>query len=104
MSPHPQAPVPPTSESKSNGSSDQLDVMKHQRNRSSFDGTKYKDGTWSTKNEEILLAPYEYMHQHRGKEVRSQLIQAFNEWLQVPPESLQIITEVVTLLHTSSLL
>lgn len=77
---------------------------KHRRNKSSVDGTKYKDGTWSPKNEKILMGPYEYMHQHPGKDVRRQLIQAFNSWLQVPPESLAIIDRVVTMLHTASLL
>lgn len=77
---------------------------KHKRNKSSVDGTKYKDGTWSSKNEKILMGPYDYMHQHPGKDVRRQLIEAFNSWLQVPPESLAIITKVVTMLHTASLL
>ncbi|KAJ5301355.1 hypothetical protein PENANT_c023G04803 [Penicillium antarcticum] len=77
---------------------------KHRRNKSSVDGTKYKDGTWSAKNEKILIGPYDYMHEHPGKDVRRQLIQAFNSWLQVPPESLVIITKVVTMLHTASLL
>jgi geranylgeranyl diphosphate synthase type 3 len=44
------------------------------------------------------------MHEHPGKDVRRQLIQAFNSWLQVPAESLVIITKVVTMLHTASLL
>ncbi|CAI7674226.1 unnamed protein product [Penicillium manginii] len=78
--------------------------QKHKRNRSSVDGTKYKDGTWSSKNEKILMGPYDYMHQHPGKDVRTQLIQAFNSWLQVPPESLAIISKVVLMLHTASLL
>lgn len=78
--------------------------QKHRRNKSSVDGTKYKDGTWSSKNERILMGPYDYMHQHPGKDVRRQLIQAFNSWLQVPPESLTIISKVVTMLHTASLL
>ncbi|KAJ5682484.1 hypothetical protein N7462_005649 [Penicillium macrosclerotiorum] len=78
--------------------------LRHKRNRSSVDGTKYKDGTWSSKNEKILMGPYDYMHQHPGKDVRRQLIQAFNSWLQVPPESLAVIEKVVTMLHTASLL
>lgn len=77
---------------------------KHKRNRSSVDGTKHKDGTWSSTNEKILMGPYEYMHQHPGKDVRRQLIQAFNSWLQVPPQSLEVISKVVTMLHTASLL
>ncbi|OJJ49930.1 hypothetical protein ASPZODRAFT_1071643 [Penicilliopsis zonata CBS 506.65] len=77
---------------------------RHVRNRSSVDGTKYRDGTWSRKNEKILMGPYDYLSQHPGKDVRRQLIQAFNAWLQVPPESLEIINKVVGMLHTASLL
>lgn len=77
---------------------------KHTRNRSSLDGTKYKDGQWSPENEVIVLGPYDYMLQHPGKDIRRQLINAFNEWLKVPAESLAIITKVVTMLHTASLL
>lgn len=51
-----------------------------------------------------MIGPYEYMHQHPGKDVRRQLIQAFDSWLQVPPDSLAIISKVVTMLHTASLL
>lgn len=74
------------------------------RNRSSVDGTKYKDGLWSEENERILMGPYDYMLQHPGKDIRRQLIHAFNAWLQVPPESLAIINKVVAMLHTASLL
>ncbi|CAK45586.1 geranylgeranyl pyrophosphate synthase [Aspergillus awamori] len=76
----------------------------HNRNRSSVDGTKYKDGQWSPDNERIVLGPYDYMLQHPGKDIRRQLINAFNVWLKVPPESLSIITKVVAMLHTASLL
>ncbi|KAJ5247545.1 hypothetical protein N7468_002528 [Penicillium chermesinum] len=77
---------------------------KHRRNRSSVDGTKYKDGTWSPKNEKIILGPYDYLQEHPGKDIRRALIDAFNSWLQVPPASLAIITRVVAMLHTASLL
>ncbi|KAL4934113.1 FPP/GGPP synthase family protein [Aspergillus undulatus] len=76
----------------------------HTRNQSSLDGTKYKDGKWSRENEEIIMGPYDYMVQHPGKDLRRQMINAFNAWLKVPPESLGIITRVVAMLHTSSLL
>jgi len=59
---------------------------------------------WNEHNEKILLGPYDYMLGHPGKDIRTQLIAAFNAWLQVPPESLQIITRVVGMLHTASLL
>lgn len=60
--------------------------------------------TWSAANEKVLLGPYDYMLDHPGKDVRKQLIAAFNAWLRVPEESLAIITKVVDMLHTSSLL
>jgi len=59
---------------------------------------------WSSEKERILLGPYDYMYGHPGKDVRSQLIAAFNTWLNVPEESLAIITKVVGMLHTASLL
>ncbi|KAL4954848.1 isoprenoid synthase domain-containing protein [Aspergillus filifer] len=76
----------------------------HTRNQSSLDGTKYKDGRWSQQNEEIIMGPYDYMLQHPGKDLRRQMINAFNAWLKVPPESLAIITKVIAMLHTASLL
>lgn len=60
--------------------------------------------TWSPEKEKILLGPYDYMVDQPGKDVRKQLIAAFNVWLQVPEESLVIITKVVGMLHTASLL
>ncbi|KAK5164005.1 hypothetical protein LTR04_002105 [Oleoguttula sp. CCFEE 6159] len=65
----------------------------------------YRDGkSWSPDKEKILFGPYDYMFNHPGKDIRAQLISAFNAWLQVPKESLAIITKVVGMLHTSSLL
>lgn len=114
----PPSPVPPRTSSANatngNGSPSHRSKLSvtdeeptkttHRRNKSSVDGTKYKDGTWSSKNDEILMGPYDYVAEHPGKDIRRQLIHAFNAWLQVPPASLAIITEVVTMLHTSSLL
>lgn len=59
---------------------------------------------WNEHNEKILLGPYDYMFGHPGKDIRAQMIAAFNAWLEVPPESLQVITRVVGMLHTASLL
>lgn len=50
------------------------------------------------------MGPYDYLQAHPGKDIRRQLIEAFNCWLQVPAESLEIITRVVGMLHTASLL
>ncbi len=59
---------------------------------------------WSAHKEQILLGPFDYMMNHPGKDIRKQLIAAFNAWLQVPPSSLEIITKVIGMLHTASLL
>lgn len=77
---------------------------KHSRRRSSMDGTKYRDGQWSSEKERILMGPYDYMQQNPGKDIRRQLINAFNVWLQVPAESIEIINKVVAMLHAASLL
>ncbi|RFU33313.1 hypothetical protein B7463_g2982, partial [Scytalidium lignicola] len=69
-----------------------------------YDMTFPRKNTWSTDKEKILFAPYDYLFAQPGKDIRSQLIAAFNEWLEVPPESLQVITKVVGMLHTASLL
>lgn len=63
-----------------------------------------KGSGWSEEKERILLGPYEYLYGHPGKDIRSQMISAFNAWLQVPEQSLEIITKVVGMLHTASLL
>ncbi|GAB7350357.1 hypothetical protein MBLNU459_g0986t1 [Dothideomycetes sp. NU459] len=62
------------------------------------------DATWSDEKEKILFGPFDYMHGHPGKDIRSQMIASFNTWLKVPDESLKIITKVVGMLHTASLL
>lgn len=60
--------------------------------------------TWTSEKERILLGPYDYLYGHPGKDIRSQCIAAFNLWLKVPPERLEVITRVVGMLHTASLL
>ena len=63
-----------------------------------------KGTTWSQEKERIVMGPYEYLLNSPGKDIRKQLIEAFNAWLKVPSESLGIITNVVGMLHTASLL
>ena len=60
--------------------------------------------SWSAEKENIVKGPYDYLESHPGKDVRSQLINAFNLWLQVPEPELAIINKVVGMLHTASLL
>ena len=59
---------------------------------------------WSAEKERIALGPFEYLVNHPGKDIRAQLIAAFNRWLKVPEESLEVIRKVVGMLHTASLL
>ncbi|KAI6168639.1 farnesyltranstransferase [Pisolithus thermaeus] len=59
---------------------------------------------WTAQSESELLEPFSYIASCPGKEIRSQLIAAFNVWLQVPADQLDVITRVVGLLHNASLL
>ncbi|OQO10007.1 hypothetical protein B0A48_04362 [Cryoendolithus antarcticus] len=60
--------------------------------------------SWSTEKENIVKGPFDYLESHPGKDVRTQLINAFNLWLQVPQHDLAIINSVVGMLHSASLL
>lgn len=60
--------------------------------------------TWTREKEKIILGPYDYLMDKPGKDIRSQMIAAFNDWLKVPPEKLAIINKVIGMLHTASLL
>ncbi|KAK5632268.1 hypothetical protein RRF57_007982 [Xylaria bambusicola] len=60
--------------------------------------------TWSEKKEKVVLGPFNYLLSQPGKDIRSKLISAFNAWLDVPKETLDIISNVVAMLHTASLL
>ena len=50
------------------------------------------------------MEPYTYLATVPGKEVRSALMDAFNEWLQVPEVDLNVVKKLVGMLHTASLL
>eukprot|EP00127_Corallochytrium_limacisporum_P001409 Clim_evm31s55 gene=Clim_evmTU31s55 len=54
--------------------------------------------------EKILLEPYEHIAGIPGKGVRSTLLLAFQQYLQIPQEKLEAIGEVVSMLHTASLM
>lgn len=62
------------------------------------------DGNSQDASERILLEPYKYLLQLPGKQVRTKLSQAFNHWLNVPEDKLQVIIEVTEMLHNASLL
>ncbi|KAL1844558.1 hypothetical protein VTK73DRAFT_2304 [Phialemonium thermophilum] len=59
---------------------------------------------WTLEKEKVVRGPFDYLNGHPGKDFRSQLIHAFDAFLEVPPSSLEIITRVVGMLHTASLL
>lgn len=51
-----------------------------------------------------MFEPYEYITQVPGKDIRTMLIMAFNKWLKVPDDKLEVVKEVTKLLHNASLL
>jgi len=53
---------------------------------------------------QTLLEPFKYITSNPGKEIRSKLIEAFNIWLNVPLERLQVIAKLVNMLHAASLM
>jgi len=59
---------------------------------------------WSLDKDKVLTGPFDYLNQHPGKDFRTQLVKAFDAWLEVPSESLEVITKVVGMLHNASLL
>ncbi|BFZ18010.1 hypothetical protein BsWGS_21049 [Bradybaena similaris] len=56
------------------------------------------------KHEQILLAPYRYICQIPGKQIRTKLSSAFNYWLQIPEDKMKIVSEVIQMLHNASLI
>lgn len=60
--------------------------------------------TWNEEKEEAIRGPYNYLLDQPGKDIRTSLINAFNVWLQVPKDALDVIARVVAMLHTASLL
>ncbi|KAK0635311.1 isoprenoid synthase domain-containing protein [Bombardia bombarda] len=59
---------------------------------------------WLDDKEKVLTGPYDYLNDRPGKDFRAQLVKAFDAWLDVPKESLDVITKAVGMLHTASLL
>ncbi|KAI5927140.1 geranylgeranyl pyrophosphate synthetase [Camillea tinctor] len=60
--------------------------------------------TWTDQKDKVLMGPYDYLFAHPGKDFRTLMVNSFNAWLDVPQESLEVITKVVGMLHTASLL
>lgn len=55
-------------------------------------------------NLQKLLEPFAYILQVPGKNIRAKLAGAFNLWFKIPEEKLALITDIVQILHNSSLL
>ncbi|KIW13438.1 hypothetical protein PV08_08626 [Exophiala spinifera] len=84
---------------------DQTNKMRHSKKKSTSETIAPRRlSEWTPQKEKIIMGPYDYLFAHPGKDIRSALIKAFNAFLSVPPRSLEIITKVVGMLHTSSLL
>mmetsp|Transcript_32983 Transcript_32983/g.80967 ORF Transcript_32983/g.80967 Transcript_32983/m.80967 type:complete len:315 (+) Transcript_32983:123-1067(+) len=54
--------------------------------------------------DEVLLEPFHYIGKLPGKGIRPRLIAAFNAWLQVPPEIIQVVSDITQKLHNASLM
>ncbi|RMZ42841.1 farnesyltranstransferase, partial [Aspergillus flavus] len=57
--------------------------------------------------EKIVIDPHgplDYLRENLGKDIRSKLIDAFNEFLEVPNDKLDVIKRIIDLLHNASLL
>ncbi|XP_064458644.1 terpene synthase-like isoform X6 [Ornithodoros turicata] len=57
-----------------------------------------------TEEDKIFLQPYHYIMKVPGKQIRTKLAQAFNQWLKIPKEKCYAIGEIVQMLHNASLL
>ncbi|KAG5788085.1 hypothetical protein H9Q69_012850 [Fusarium xylarioides] len=55
-------------------------------------------------HEEIIRAPLTYLLGLPGKDVRGKMMSAFNQWLKIPQDKLEVIKRIIMLLHNASLL
>ncbi|XP_040565275.1 terpene synthase [Lepeophtheirus salmonis] len=56
------------------------------------------------KEDKLLLEPYTYLLQAKGKNIRKKMLTAFNKWLNIPTDKLNKIIEIIQILHNASLL
>ncbi|XP_055351313.1 terpene synthase-like isoform X2 [Paramacrobiotus metropolitanus] len=57
-----------------------------------------------SENDSVLLQPFHYIQKVPGKQIRGKLAQAFNIWMKISNDKLQVITELMDMLHNASLL
>ncbi|KAJ6259098.1 hypothetical protein Dda_5995 [Drechslerella dactyloides] len=69
---------------------------------------KHMTKSWLSPNsrlsDEIVLEPFEYIKSLPSKKIRKFAIEALDYWYSVPQRSLEIIMDVVDMLHSSSLI
>ncbi|KAJ7100598.1 isoprenoid synthase domain-containing protein [Mycena belliarum] len=74
---------------------------------SAYDGILKRlsgDSPWSAKDEMAVLEPFTYVTSNPGKDIRTQLMAAFNVWINVPKDKLQLVAKVINMLHNASLM
>ena len=59
---------------------------------------------WSVENDMTIDEPYTYLLSHPGKDIRTQILTACNEWLKVDSNSFEVISRSIAMLHNASLL
>ncbi|RYO80291.1 hypothetical protein DL766_006639 [Monosporascus sp. MC13-8B] len=62
------------------------------------------DSMLCAQHENIIRAPLNYLLGLPGKDLRGGMMSAFNQWLRIPEEKLDVIKCIVMLLHNASLL
>ena len=63
-----------------------------------------KLSSWSIGDGAIIDEPYTYLLSHPGKDIRTQVLIAFNAWLKVDPAIFTVISRSISMLHNASLL
>lgn len=61
-------------------------------------------GSWTERSESLLRAPYKYLVENKGKQLRKVMVQCFNQLLRVPEEKITIIEQIIDILHSASLM
>ncbi|CAI5052165.1 ATV_HP_G0062860.mRNA.1.CDS.1 [Saccharomyces cerevisiae] len=62
------------------------------------------DPVWSSQNESLISIPYNHILLKPGKNFRLNLIVQINRVMNLPKDQLAIVSQIVELLHNSSLL
>ncbi|KAF8845968.1 terpenoid synthase [Paxillus ammoniavirescens] len=59
---------------------------------------------WTAEREQVVIGPFTYIASNPGKNIRGRLIAAFDYWLNVPKEKLEVIDRVIDMVHNASLM